>query len=56
MRAGQTEASVDFARFLGLFPAGVICEIMKEDGTMARVPDLTEFALHHSLKIITVAD
>jgi len=56
VRAGQTEASVDLARIAGLFPAGVICEIMKEDGTMARVPDLLEFAPTHGLKMITVAD
>jgi 3,4-dihydroxy 2-butanone 4-phosphate synthase / GTP cyclohydrolase II len=56
VRAGQTEASVDLAGAAGLIPAGVICEIMKEDGTMARVPDLVEFAERHSLKIITVAE
>src|SRR6478609_9116738 len=56
IRAGQTEASVDLAAIAGLTPAGVICEIMKEDGTMARVPDLIEFAERHGLKIITVAD
>src|SRR5215510_4470486 len=56
VRAGQTEASVDLAAAAGLTPAGVICEIMKEDGTMARVPDLIEFAAQHGLKIITVAD
>jgi 3,4-dihydroxy 2-butanone 4-phosphate synthase/GTP cyclohydrolase II len=56
VRAGQTEASVDLAATAGLTPAGVICEIMKEDGTMARVPDLIEFAEHHNLKIITVAE
>jgi 3,4-dihydroxy 2-butanone 4-phosphate synthase/GTP cyclohydrolase II len=56
IRAGQTEASVDLAAAAGLNPAGVICEIMKEDGTMARIPDLTEFAERHQLKIITVAD
>jgi 3,4-dihydroxy 2-butanone 4-phosphate synthase/GTP cyclohydrolase II len=56
IRAGQTEAAVDLAAAAGLTPAGVICEIMKEDGTMARVPDLVEFASHHQLKIITVAD
>src|SRR5215468_6105840 len=55
VRAGQTEASVDLAAAAGLTPAGVICEIMKEDGTMARVPDLIEFADRHKLKIITVA-
>jgi len=56
VRAGQTEASVDLAGIAGLTPAGVICEIMKEDGTMARVPDLIEFAGQRNLKIITVAD
>src|SRR3989441_12862111 len=56
VRAGQTEASVDLASGAGLSPAGVICEIMKEDGTMARVPDLVDFAAQHNLKIITVAD
>src|SRR2546428_4236167 len=56
IRAGQTEASVDLAAIAGLTPAGVICEIMKEDGTMARVPDLIEFATRHDLKIITVAE
>src|SRR5436305_7017754 len=56
VRAGQTEASVDLAAVAGLTPAGVICEIMKEDGTMARVPDLTEFAERHNVKIITVAE
>jgi 3,4-dihydroxy 2-butanone 4-phosphate synthase / GTP cyclohydrolase II len=56
VRAGQTEASVDLTNIAGLFPAGVICEIMKEDGTMARVPDLSEFAELHGLKMITVAD
>src|SRR5262249_2871049 len=56
VRAGQTEASVDLAAVAGLTPAGVICEIMKEDGTMARVPDLIEFAERHDLKIITVAE
>jgi len=55
-RAGHTEASVDLARLAGLYPAGVLCEIMKEDGTMARLPDLVEFARAHGLKIITIAD
>lgn len=55
-RAGQTEAAVDLARIAGLSPAGVICEIMNEDGTMARMPDLEVFARQHGLKIITVAD
>ncbi len=56
VRAGQTEASVDLARMAGLIPAGVICEIMNEDGSMARVPDLIEFCKLHSLKMVTVAD
>ncbi|RTZ69909.1 MAG: bifunctional 3,4-dihydroxy-2-butanone-4-phosphate synthase/GTP cyclohydrolase II [Aquificaceae bacterium] len=55
-RAGHTEASVDLARLAGLYPAGVICEIMKDDGTMARLPDLIEFAKKHNLKIITIED
>ena len=55
-RAGQTEASIDLAKLAGLYPAGVICEIMKEDGTMARMPDLIKFAKKFKLKIITVAD
>ncbi len=55
-RAGHTEAAVDLARMAGLYPAGVICEIMQEDGTMARIPELTEFARQHALKIITIAD
>ena len=54
-RVGQTEASVDLARLAGLPPAGVICEIMNEDGTMARRPQLEEFAAHHKLRFITVA-
>ena len=56
MRAGQTEASVDLARLAGLTPAGVICEIMNDDGTMARVPQLMEFCERHGLKMISVAD
>ena len=56
VRVGHTEASVDLARLAGLKPAGVICEIMKEDGTMARLPDLEEFAAQHDLKIVTIAD
>jgi 3,4-dihydroxy 2-butanone 4-phosphate synthase/GTP cyclohydrolase II len=56
VRAGQTEASVDLACLAGLAPAGVICEIMKDDGTMARVPDLIEFCKEHKLKMITVAE
>ena len=55
-RAGQTEASVDLARLAGLIPAGVICEIMNDDGTMARVPDLVPYCERHKLKMITVAD
>jgi 3,4-dihydroxy 2-butanone 4-phosphate synthase/GTP cyclohydrolase II len=54
-RTGQTEAAVDLARLAGVKPAGVICEIMNEDGTMARVPDLTEYSRRHGLKMITVA-
>ena len=56
VRAGQTEAAVDLARIAGLYPAGVICEIMNEDGTMSRVPELTKFARKHKLLMITVAD
>ena len=56
VRAGQTEASVDLARIAGLNPSGVICEIMNEDGTMARVPQLIEFCREHNLKMLTVAD
>jgi 3,4-dihydroxy 2-butanone 4-phosphate synthase/GTP cyclohydrolase II len=56
VRAGQTEASVDLARMSGLIPAGVICEIMNDDGTMARVPDLVEFCNLHQLKMLTVAE
>ena len=56
VRPGQTEASVDIARMAGLYPAGVICEIMNEDGTMARLPQLEAFAAQHNLNMITVAD
>src|SRR6266850_817249 len=56
VRAGQTEAAVDLARMAGLYPAGVICEIMNEDGTMARVPELTKFARKHAMPMITIAD
>lgn len=56
VRAGQTEASVDLSRIAGLNPSGVICEIMNEDGTMSRVPQLTEFCREHNLKMVTVAD
>ncbi len=55
-RAGHTEGSIDLARLAGLYPAAVICEIMSADGTMARVPELIEFARRHGLKIITIAD
>ncbi|MBI3761304.1 MAG: bifunctional 3,4-dihydroxy-2-butanone-4-phosphate synthase/GTP cyclohydrolase II [Chloroflexi bacterium] len=55
-RAGQTEASVDLARLAGRYPAAVICEIMSEDGTMARLPELETFAAHHGLKIISITD
>jgi 3,4-dihydroxy 2-butanone 4-phosphate synthase/GTP cyclohydrolase II len=56
VRAGQTEASVDLARLAGMVPAGVICEIMKDDGTMARVPDLISFCRAHEMKMLTVAE
>jgi 3,4-dihydroxy 2-butanone 4-phosphate synthase/GTP cyclohydrolase II len=56
VRAGQTEGSVDLARLAGLPPAGVICEIIRDDGTMARLPDLEAFAARHSLRILTIAD
>jgi 3,4-dihydroxy 2-butanone 4-phosphate synthase/GTP cyclohydrolase II len=56
VRPGQTEASVDLARIAGLYPAGVICEIMNEDGTMARLPELKEFAATHNMKMVRVAD
>ena len=56
VRAGQTEASVDLARIAGLEPSGVICEIMNDDGTMARVPQLAEFSRRHDLKLLTIAD
>ena len=55
-RAGHTEAAVDLARLAGLTPSGVVCEIMKEDGNMARMPDLVPFAQRHGLKIATIAD
>ena len=55
-RGGQTEAAVDLARLAGLVPAGVVCEIMNDDGTMARVPDLAEFCERHGIRMITVAD
>jgi 3,4-dihydroxy 2-butanone 4-phosphate synthase/GTP cyclohydrolase II len=56
VRAGQTEASVDLARIAGLTPAGVICEVMNDDGTMARVPQLAKFCAEHGLKLLTIAD
>ena len=56
VRAGQTEASVDLARMAGMVPAGIICEIMREDGSMARVPDLAEFCKTHEMKMLTVAE
>jgi 3,4-dihydroxy 2-butanone 4-phosphate synthase/GTP cyclohydrolase II len=56
VRAGQTEASVDLARIAGMTPAGVICEIMNDDGTMARLPQLAEFCREHGLKLLTVAE
>ena len=56
VRAGQTEASVDLARLAGLVPAGVICEIMSDDGSMSRVPELQEFGRRHEMRMITVAD
>jgi 3,4-dihydroxy 2-butanone 4-phosphate synthase/GTP cyclohydrolase II len=55
-RSGQTEAAVDLARLAGLAPAGVVCEIMKDDGTMARVPDLVGYCACHGLRMVTVAD
>ena len=56
MWAGHTEAAVDIARLAGLSPAGVVCEVMKDDGTMARLPDLVAFAQMHNLKIGTISD
>lgn len=56
VRAGQTEGSVDLARLAGLKPAGVICEVMNDDGSMARLPDIEKFAAQHRLKVITIAD
>ena len=56
VRAGQTEASVDLARLAGMVPSGIICEIMKDDGSMARVPDLIEFSREHNMKMLTVAE
>ena len=56
VRAGQTEGSVDLARLAGLKPAGVICEVMNDDGTMARLPDIEKFAAQHGFKVVTIAD
>src|SRR5579871_4466856 len=56
VRAGQTEAAVDLARMAGMVPAGVICEIMRDDGTMARIPHLIEFCTTHDMKMLTVAE
>ena len=56
VRAGQTEAAIDLARLSGLYPAGVICEIMKDDGTMARMPDLLDFSEEHGIGIVTIKD
>jgi 3,4-dihydroxy 2-butanone 4-phosphate synthase/GTP cyclohydrolase II len=56
VRTGQTEGSVDLARLAGLYPSGVICEVMKDDGTMARVPDLIEFSKHHGIKMCSIED
>ncbi|MFH1581845.1 MAG: GTP cyclohydrolase II, partial [Pseudomonadota bacterium] len=56
VRSGHTEAAVDLAKLAGLYPAGVICEIMHEDGTMSRLPELTRFARNHKLKVITIKD
>lgn len=56
VRAGHTEASVDIARLAGLIPAGVICEIINDDGTMARLPELVAFAQRHNIKLGTIAD
>jgi 3,4-dihydroxy 2-butanone 4-phosphate synthase/GTP cyclohydrolase II len=56
VRAGQTEAAVDLARLAGMIPAGIICEIMKDDGSMARVPDLSKFCHEHGMKMLTVAE
>lgn len=56
IRAGHTEATIDFMRLAGLYPAGVICEIMNDNGTMARLPQLLDFAKHHNLKICSIAD
>jgi 3,4-dihydroxy 2-butanone 4-phosphate synthase / GTP cyclohydrolase II len=56
VRAGQTEAAVDLARLAGLNPAGVVCEVMREDGTMARIPDLLDYCERHGIKLVTVSD
>src|SRR5512136_474632 len=55
-RAGQTEAAVDLARLAGLYPAGVICEVMNQDGTMARVPQIAAFCRRHGIRVITIRD
>ena len=56
VRPGHTEAIIDLCRLAGMYPAGVVCEVMKDDGTMARLPDLVELAQKHSLNILTIAD
>lgn len=56
VRPGHTEAIIDLCRLAGMYPAGVVCEVMKDDGTMARLPDLMELAQEHSLNILTIAD
>ena len=56
VRPGHTEAIIDLCRLAGMYPAGVVCEVMKDDGTMARLPDLVELAQEHSLNILTIAD
>src|SRR6266404_633894 len=56
VRAGQTEAAVDLSRLAGLIPAGIICEIMRDDGSMARIPDLIDFCREHQMKMLTVAE
>ena len=55
-RAGHTEAAVDLSRMAGMYPAGVLCEIVNDDGTMARMPELREFAEKHQMRIVTIAD
>ena len=56
VRTGQTEGIVDLVKMAGLYPAGIICEVMNEDGTMARLPDLNAFSKEHGVKIISIAD